>query len=176
MEKYIYIFICGIETSCPQIFGKVVKELLKLKTKMNHLKWMGHPATIMEIQRNLRQDIQTCDVTISAKDSAMQAHRFVLCACSDFFRDIFRDIPSDKETTIIIPDLKSNILERVLTFIYLGEVCVSSSQLSDFLESINFLGIKSPISFECHLNKVEQKIEDSTINNEEKDNQNVEEV
>lgn len=116
---------------------------------MNHLKWMGHTATILDIQKALKNDPATCDVTITSRGRSVKANRFVLCSCSDLLRDILNDLPIGQEATIIVPDIKGNLLDSVLSFVYMGETSLSSANLSDFLEAINVLGIKSAISFEC---------------------------
>lgn len=116
---------------------------------MNHLKWMGHTATILDIQKALKNDPATCDVTITCRGKSVRANRFVLCSCSDLLRDILNDLPVGQEATIIVPDIKGSLLESVLSFVYMGETSLSSTNLSDFLEAINVLGIKSAISFEC---------------------------
>ncbi|CAD7003893.1 modifier of mdg4 [Ceratitis capitata] len=117
---------------------------------MNHLKWMGHSATIFDIQRNLRNDPQSCEVTLVAKGHSVRAHRFVLSSCSDLLRNLLVDVPMGQEATIVVPDIKGSLLESVLAFIYIGETSLTSTNLSEFLEAINTLGIKSAISFECN--------------------------
>uniref|UniRef100_A0A1A9WLU1 BTB domain-containing protein n=1 Tax=Glossina brevipalpis TaxID=37001 RepID=A0A1A9WLU1_9MUSC len=119
---------------------------------MNHLKWMGHSATILDIQKNLRSDLESCEVTLVAKGHSVKAHRFVLSSCSDLMRCLLTDIPMGQECTLMVPDIKGILLDSVLAFIYLGEACISAINLSEFLEAINVLGIKSAISFECHSN------------------------
>ncbi|XP_013118827.2 uncharacterized protein LOC106095923 [Stomoxys calcitrans] len=123
---------------------------------MNHLKWMGHSATILDIHKNLRDDLQSCEVTLAGKGGhSVKAHRFVLCSCSDLLRSLLCDIPLQQECCVILPDIKGYLLDNVLSFIYLGECSLSSSNLSEFLEAINILGIKSAISFECNTNAMQ---------------------
>ncbi|XP_001352741.3 uncharacterized protein [Drosophila pseudoobscura] len=118
---------------------------------MNHLKWMGHSSTIMDLQRSLRNDIQTCEVVLAAKDGfSVRAHSFVLSTCSDLMRNLLVDVPPGFEATIVLPDVRGELLESMLSFIYMGETALPSVLLSEFLEAINLLGIKSAISFECN--------------------------
>ncbi|KAH8380446.1 hypothetical protein KR009_010703, partial [Drosophila setifemur] len=117
----------------------------------NHLKWMGHTSTIMDIQRNLRHDSQTCEVVLASRDGVrVRAHLFVLSTCSDLMRNILVDVPPGQEATIVLPDIRGELLESMLSFIYMGETSLPSTALSEFLEAINLLGIKSAISFECN--------------------------
>lgn len=119
---------------------------------MNNLKWMGHSATILDIHKNLRADLKSCDVTLVAKGHSVKAHRFVLSSCSDLLRCLLTDVPIGQECCVMVPDIKGHLLDSVLAFIYLGECSLSSSNLSEFLEAINVMGIKSAISFECNTN------------------------
>ena len=122
---------------------------------MNHLKWMGHSATILDIHKSLRADLKSCEVTLVAKGHCVKAHRFVLSSCSDLLRCLLTDIPMGQECCVMVPDVKGHLLDSVLAFIYLGECSLSSTNLSEFLEAINILGIKSAISFECNTNALQ---------------------
>ncbi|KAM7358149.1 uncharacterized protein ACRADG_003207 [Cochliomyia hominivorax] len=122
---------------------------------MNNLKWMGHSATILDIHKNLRADLKSCDVTLVAKGHSVKAHRFVLSSCSDLMRCLLMDVPIGQECCVMVPDIKGHLLDNVLAFIYLGECSLSSTNLSEFLEAINVMGIKSAISFECNTNALQ---------------------
>ncbi|XP_017070893.1 uncharacterized protein LOC108107742 [Drosophila eugracilis] len=118
---------------------------------MNHLKWMGHSSTIMDIQRSLRNDDENCEVVLASRDGVrVRAHLFVLSTCSELMRNILVDVPRGQEATIVLPDIRGDLLESMLSFIYMGETSLPSASLSEFLEAINLLGIKSAISFECN--------------------------
>eukprot|EP00099_Drosophila_melanogaster_P015089 NP_523897.2 uncharacterized protein Dmel_CG15812, isoform A [Drosophila melanogaster] len=118
---------------------------------MNHLKWMGHSSTIMDIQRSLRNDNQHCEVVLASRDGVrVRAHLFVLSTCSELMRNLLVDVPRGQEATIMLPDIRGDLLECMLSFIYMGETSLPSASLPEFLEAINLLGIKSAISFECN--------------------------
>ncbi|XP_030572397.1 protein tramtrack, beta isoform [Drosophila novamexicana] len=121
---------------------------------MNHLKWMGHSSTIMDIQRVLlhqQSNNQQCEVLLVAKDGiSVRAHLFVLSTCSDLMRNLLVDLPAGQEATVILPDIRGELLESMLSFIYMGETSLPSALLTEFLEAINLLGIKSAISFETN--------------------------
>ncbi|EDW17999.1 protein tramtrack, beta isoform [Drosophila mojavensis] len=121
---------------------------------MNHLKWMGHSSTIMDIQRVLlhqQSNNQQCEVLLVAKDGiSVRAHLFVLSTCSDLMRNLLVDLPAGQEATVILPDIRGELLENVLSFIYMGETSLTSALLPEFLGAINLLGIKSAISFDTN--------------------------
>lgn len=86
-----------------------------------------------------------------AKDGiSVRAHLFVLSTCSDLMRNLLVDLPVGQEATVILPDIRGELLESMLSFIYMGETSLSSALLTEFLEAINLLGIKSAISFETN--------------------------
>ncbi|KAH8307098.1 hypothetical protein KR044_004958, partial [Drosophila immigrans] len=120
----------------------------------NHLKWMGHSSTIMDIQRvllNQQSNNQQCEVLLVARDGiSVRAHLFVLSTCSDLMRNLLVDLPVGQEATVILPDIRGELLESMLSFIYMGETSLPSALLTEFLEAINLLGIKSAISFETN--------------------------
>lgn len=115
---------------------------------------MGHSSTIMDIQRVLlsqQSNNQSCEVLLVAKDgTSVRAHLFVLSTCSDLMRNLLVDLPVGQEATVILPDIRGELLESMLSFIYMGETSLPSALLTEFLEAINLLGIKSAISFETN--------------------------
>lgn len=117
---------------------------------MNHLRWLEHSSTLLDLQKHLKNDLGTCecDIKIASNGKSVKAHRFILSAASDLFKTILSDLPRYEDATIILPDTKFNILENIISFIYTGETSLTSQCLSDFLECTNVLGIKSAINFE----------------------------
>ncbi|XP_055374456.1 uncharacterized protein LOC129607453 [Condylostylus longicornis] len=118
----------------------------------NNLKWMGHTATIFEMQRKILKEGAYYDVKLVFHNGEyLFAHKVILSSYSDFFKECLKNIPEtlDQETVIIIPDIKRSIMQKILDFVYIGEVTLNSSDLTEFLESNTFLGIKNSISFEC---------------------------
>lgn len=117
---------------------------------MNHLRWLEHSSTLLDLQKHLKNDLSSCDcdIKLASNGKFVKAHRFILSAASDLFKNILADLPRYEDATIILPDTKFNILENILSFIYTGETSLNSQSLSDFLECTNILGIKSAINFE----------------------------
>lgn len=119
---------------------------------------MTHADTIMELQRSLHNDEASADVWLSSdKGIVFRAHRFLLCFCSDYFKEMFRDVPTNQEVTIIIPEVRPSILKTILDFIYTGEVCVSSEDMSDFFNAFNLLEIKSGINCERRVTQKQEQ-------------------
>ena len=54
------------------------------------LKWNNFQRNIVAALGNLKVDEDFVDVTISCEGKLIKAHKVILSACSDYFRDLFR--------------------------------------------------------------------------------------
>ena len=57
------------------------------------LKWNNYQTSIVSALGNLKLDGDFVDVTLSCGDGSgrrIEAHKVILSACSDYFRDVFR--------------------------------------------------------------------------------------
>ncbi len=54
------------------------------------LKWNNYQTNIVQALGNLKLDGDFVDVTLSCEGRHIKAHKVVLSACSDYFRDVFR--------------------------------------------------------------------------------------
>lgn len=50
------------------------------------LKWNNHHSTFMTILHSLLKKEVLVDVTLAAEGKFIEAHRLVLCTCSDYFQ------------------------------------------------------------------------------------------
>ena len=69
-----------------------------------------------------------------------QAHRVVLSATSNYFKQIFREI-STPNVAIVLSGLKFEDIDAILTFIYSGEVSLCEPQLASFLKTAETLQV-----------------------------------
>lgn len=69
-----------------------------------------------------------------------QAHRVVLSATSNYFRQIFKEI-SSPNVAIVLSGLNHQDIEAILTFIYCGEVSLCEPQLPSFLKTAETLQV-----------------------------------
>ncbi|XP_061393747.1 speckle-type POZ protein-like [Musca vetustissima] len=67
--------------------------------------------------------LMICDVALVAQDRIeFKAHKVVLCARSDVFRAMFRNDLQEKKTgSITIDDMDSDVLKKLLNYIYTDE-------------------------------------------------------
>ena len=54
------------------------------------LKWNNFQKNIVAALGNLKLDEDFVDVTLSCEGKTIKAHKVILSACSDYFRDVFR--------------------------------------------------------------------------------------
>lgn len=78
-------------------------------------------------------------IKIHQKNS-IQAHRVVLSATSNYFRQIFKEI-SSPNVAIVLSGLNHQDIEAILTFIYCGEVSLCEPQLPSFLKTAETLQV-----------------------------------
>ena len=83
--------------------------------------------------RQLWNDQDFTDVTLATVDDLqLRAHKVILSSCSPLFKHILKK-NKHPNPLIYLKDLKYRDLERVLEFMYLGEVEVPEEDLQDFL-------------------------------------------
>lgn len=76
----------------------------------------------------------------------IKAHRVVLSATSNYFRQIFKEIASPN-VAIVLSGLNHQDIDALLTFIYSGEVSLCEPQLASFLKTAETLQV---CQFDCH--------------------------
>ncbi|RZF46075.1 hypothetical protein LSTR_LSTR004788 [Laodelphax striatellus] len=110
------------------------------------LKWNTFQECILSSFGLLWQEDQLTDVSITAGNDVLHAHKVILSACSPFFTKIFQET-SCKHPTIILPGADASDLKKILAFIYKGEVFIEQERLSPFLrlaEELQIRGLWKP--------------------------------
>ena len=106
------------------------------------LNWNGYDTNIRESFRKLREDQRLSDVTLVTDDGQhMQAHKVVLSAGSNFFRDIFMK-GNHSNMLVYLKGISSDMLEPVIDYIYYGEAFIIQEQLKVFIETGKELQVK----------------------------------
>jgi len=106
------------------------------------LKWNNYRPNLTSAFKSLREGEDFVDVTLSADGLNLKAHKVVLSACSNYFRDLLRGISSCQHPVIFLRDIPVIDLSLVLEFVYVGEVSVSQVNLQSFLKTAGLLRIK----------------------------------
>nr|AJP31314.1 broad-complex-like protein [Macrobrachium nipponense] len=105
------------------------------------LKWNNHKITFCEILRTLREKSHYTDATIAVEGKFYPVHKLVLSTCSEYFEDIFARTPC-KSPVIVLKDVRSQDMDALLDYMYLGEVNVNQNDLASLLKTAECLRIR----------------------------------
>uniref|UniRef100_A0A0K2V5A2 BTB domain-containing protein n=1 Tax=Lepeophtheirus salmonis TaxID=72036 RepID=A0A0K2V5A2_LEPSM len=122
-------------------------------TKYRSINFSGHHAHIIEIARSCRNEEKFTDVIFQCSNGKVFAHRLVLASCSSFMSQLFLSLPQGlSEYMIIIPNIRKEIVEILLNFIYTGEMMLSKSNTWDLQQLVHILHI-DPENVKIYLNE-----------------------
>ena len=102
-----------------------------------------HLQTVASSLAQIRGKGDFCDVTLVSDDEVkMQAHRVILSAFSGLFRSILCDSPHP-HALLYLSGVHSSQLEKVLDYIYHGEVQICQDSVRKFLVAANKLSYQA---------------------------------
>merc|ERR1712029_1465 len=105
------------------------------------LKWNDFQLNASNAFKKLRKDKDFQDVTlVSEGGEHISAHKVVLSASSDFFKDTLKKA-NHTNPMIFLSGFHSKILRVVLDYVYNGEVNIFQEEIDEFLESAEKLKI-----------------------------------
>lgn len=108
----------------------------------------------------LRASSQFADVTLLCEDlQEVQAHRFILSACSNLFRKI---LELNKSQCIYLKGVNHTIMEALLDFMYNGKTVVREETLSELLGVAKDLGMTELNVDEEVENQPDSKMQDDS--------------
>jgi len=105
------------------------------------LRWNDFESNISVAFREIREEKDFFDVTLSVGDRQVQAHKIILSACSPFFRGVLRSNPH-AHPLLYLKGVAFTDLTAVLNFMYHGEVNVAQEELNSFLAVAEELKVK----------------------------------
>ncbi|XP_065128020.1 transcriptional regulator Kaiso [Paramisgurnus dabryanus] len=98
-----------------------------------------YPASLLKSISEQRNNGLFCDVTIIVQDRKFKAHKTVLSASSNYFRQLF----SVAGQVIELNFIKADIFEEILNYIYTSKIFrVRSDKLEDLISAGQILGVK----------------------------------
>ena len=106
------------------------------------LKWNNYQASLTSAFKNLLEEEDFVDVTLSAESQTLKAHKVVLSACSPYFRELLKGINPWQHPVLLLRDVPFLDLHTILEFVYVGEVNVIQDNLQSFLKTAELLQIK----------------------------------
>lgn len=108
--------------------------------KQYAVNWNNHMNHVRKAFDTLLTNSQLTDVILYADGQKIGAHKMLLSACSDYFRNMFLEIPQDN-LVVVLNGISYSVLVDILKFIYNGEVSVDSEVFESFLQTAEFLQI-----------------------------------
>ena len=88
--------------------------------------FQGHHSYIVSIAKLCKENGLFTDVTILCDDGKLAAHRIVLAAVSPFLCTILEGETGGCQTTIVVPEIRREIVHQLLEFLYTGVMKVLS--------------------------------------------------
>ena len=105
------------------------------------LRWNDFESNISVAFRDIREEKDFFDCTLSCGSRQIQAHKLILSACSPFFRSILKQNPH-QHPLLYLKGVDFTDLQSVLNFMYHGEVNVAQEELNSFLSVAEDLQVK----------------------------------
>merc|ERR1712217_294102 len=129
-------------STATQAIGKFNKKLqIKMGSEKFCLSWNDFESNISLSFRELREEKDFFDITLSCGDEQIQAHKLILSACSPFFRSVLKK-NVHQHPLLYLKGVKFRDLQAVLNFMYHGEVNVAQEELNSFLAVAEDLKVK----------------------------------
>ncbi|XP_018011870.1 uncharacterized protein LOC108669094 [Hyalella azteca] len=127
------------------------------------LEWNDHSRTFLQTLQDLQIAPHLTDAHLACKGKLLPVHKFVLSTCSEYFKDIFSSI-SVGAVVVAIQDVEVDILESLLTFMYVGRVSVKQEKLAPLIRAAECLRVKGLAgreeALESHIHGVKRKCVD----------------
>ena len=102
-------------------------------TEKFNLKWNDFNTNTSKAFGLLRTDKSLQDVTLVGEDNhQVAAHKLILSACSDYFRNIFRN-NIHSHPLLCLEGITSADLDNIMDYVYNGEVKIFQEDLDRFL-------------------------------------------
>jgi len=105
------------------------------------LRWNEFESNISVAFKDIREEKDFFDCTLSCGAMQIQAHKLILSACSPFFKSILKKNPH-QHPLLYLKGVEFTDLQSVLDFMYHGEVNVAQEELNSFLSVAEDLQVK----------------------------------
>ena len=124
-----------------------------------NLNWHTYSDHLRDLLHNMRQLEYLTDVTLVCDDQKQfKAHKIVLSACSNVFKNIIDSLPLNS-SVIYLRGIQHQEMESILEFTYLGVATFYQERMNEFLNVAKNLEIKE-ITKDVEFNNEEEINED----------------
>ena len=112
-----------------------------------NLKWNDFQVNVSKSFGLLRNEKYLQDIALVSEDlQVIQAHKLVLSACSEYFRNILQLTNSGSQTLLCLDGVNAEDMRNVLDYVYEGEVKIAQEDLDRFLNVAQKLKLEGLIS------------------------------
>ncbi|XP_044748279.1 modifier of mdg4-like isoform X6 [Coccinella septempunctata] len=125
-----------------------------------NLKWNSHHSIIANniLEHLASEDL--VDVTLSCEGKFIRAHKLILSASSQYFKELFQ-LHQGHNPVIIMMNVRFEYIQYIIDYVYKGEVKLLSSEIEGILKLANDLQIKGLYGV---LNKKFESLSDKKTN------------
>lgn len=109
----------------------------------------GHAASLLTELNRCRQSRRYCDVILQVGNRTFAAHRAVLACAGTYFRNLFARAPAPSTAAFSLEFISPANFEKVLTFVYTGEIFTDLIDVGVLYELAERLGV-SELVRACH--------------------------
>ena len=133
------------------------------------LKWNDFHSNVSKSFGLFRNEDYLHDVTLVSDDhKQVSAHKLVLSACSEYFKDIFKqNNQSNSHSLICLDGVQSDDLKNIMDYMYNGEVNIYQEYLDRFLTIAQRLKLEGLIGSEDSQNGEKQEVQNNQYVDEE---------
>lgn len=110
----------------------------------------GHASSLLSELNRCRQSRRFCDVLLHVGNRRFAAHRAVLACAGSYFQDLFSRSQATPTAAVSLEFISPANLEKVLTFIYTGEILTDLIDVGVLYELAERLGISELVKA-CHM-------------------------
>jgi len=103
--------------------------------------WDNYKDSMTGNLRSLIRDEDFIDVSLHCEGRTLKAHKVYLSACSEYFRNVLRGTNLWQHPILFLSEIPFGDLQKILEFIYCGEVQIPQKKLGSFLKSAEILKI-----------------------------------
>jgi len=105
------------------------------------LSWNNYRESITGSLRNLIREEDFVDVSLHCEGRVLKAHKVYLSAASDYFKSVLKGTNLWQHPILFLSEIPFVDLQKILEFIYCGEIQIPQKKLTSFLKSAESLKI-----------------------------------
>ena len=114
-----------------------------MKAEKFNLTWRDFENCTSNSFRGFMSRQEFVDVTLMCDDNnQIRAHKVLLSACSEFFKNILVKTSYQQHTVVYIDSVTHHELQNIISFMYFGETTITQEEFTNFMRAAQKLQIK----------------------------------